>query len=156
MGGKLNMKKDYEINSSTLAILAVDNKISKVIEEEEEFLVTESVMKIIDKSCKFFGSSYYGRFEGTKHLLGISYKSPIIIEETKNIIFFPTTSPRIDECSWISLNNINTYKKNKNKSNLIFSNGYKLELDISYNILENQILRATRLDSILRKRKIGE
>ena len=150
------MKNEYEINTSTLAIIAVDNKISKVIEEEEEFFVKEPVMKIIDKSCKFFGSSYFGRFEGTKHLLGISYKSPIIIEESRNIIFFPTASPRIDDCSWISLNNIMSYNKKKNKSNLIFSNGYNLELDISYNILENQILRATRLDSVLRKRKIGE
>lgn len=150
------MKDNYEINSSTLAILAVDNKISKVIEEEEEFLVNESTIKIIDKSCKFFGSSYFGRFEGTKHLIGISYKSPIIIEETKNIIFFPTASPRISDCSWISLNNITSYDKIKNKTKLTFSNGYNLELDISYNILENQILRATRLDSVIRKRKIGE
>lgn len=149
------MKEEYEINSETFAIIAIDQTMSKVIEKNNVFYVKISAMDIIDNSCKFFGSSYLGRFEGTKNLTGISYKSPIIIEESRNIIFFPTTSPRINGCNWISLNNISEYTKNKSKTNLIFSNGYNLEIDISYNIIENQILRATRLDSILRKRKIG-
>lgn len=149
------MKNEYEINSETLAIISIDRTMSKVIERDNVFFVNISAMNIIDNSCKFFGSSYSGRFEGTKNLTGISYKSPIIIEETKNIIFFPTSSPRIVGCSWISLNNISNYKKNKTKTNLIFSNGYNLEIDISYNIIENQILRAIKLDSILRKRKMG-
>lgn len=149
------MKEEYEINSETFAIIAIDQTMSKVIEKNDVFYVKISAMDIIDNSCKFFGSSYIGRFEGTKNLTGISYKSPIIIEESRNIIFFPTTSPRINGCNWISLNNISEYTKNKSKTNLIFSNGYNLEIDISYNIIENQILRATRLDSILRKRKIG-
>ena len=110
------MKENYEINLSTLAVIAVDNKTSKIIEGTEEFLVKRSAINIIDKSCKFFGSSYNGRFEGTKHLTGISYKSPIIIEETKNIIFFPTSSPRIADCSWISLNHILDYKKEDGKT----------------------------------------
>lgn len=147
------MKENYEINLSTLAIIPLNNKRCKVIEESNEFIVNETAFSIIDKSCKFFGSSYNGRFEGTKHLTGISYKSPIIIEETRNIIFFPTSSPRIADCSWISLNNILNYKNICGKTILEFNNGYNLKLDISYNIVENQILRATRLDSILRKRK---
>ena len=149
------MKREYEINSDTLAVIAIDQSMSKVIEKNDVFYVNVSAMDIIDCSCKFFGSSYSGRFEGTKNLTGISYKSPIIIEETRNIIFFPTASPRINGCTWISLNNILDYSKNDKKTNLKFSNGYNLELDISYNIIENQILRATRLDSILRSRKIG-
>lgn len=42
---------------------------------------------IIDQSCRSFGSSYLGRHEGTKHLTGINYKAPIIIEETQSMIF---------------------------------------------------------------------
>lgn len=150
------MKKTYEINSSTCAIIWINNKISKVVEKEDEFFVEKSAMSIIDDSCKFFGSSYMGRFEGTKHLMGINYKSPIIIEETKNIIFFPTSSPRGKECSWISLNNLTDYKRERKCTTLEFINGYQLELCISFESIENQILRATRLDSVLRRRKIGE
>ena len=150
------MKKEYEINPSTLAVLGINKNISRVIEEDEEFYVEKSAMSIIDNSCKFFGSSYSGRFEGTKHLTGVHYKSPLIIEETKNIIFFPTASPRIKECSWIALNNLVGYKKNNKTTRLEFNKGYKLEICVSYKILENQILKATRLDSVLRQRKIGE
>ena len=144
----------YEINSSTLAIIPIETKVSKIIEEENDYIINKSTTEVIDDSCKFFGSSYVGRFEGTKSLIGVSYKSPIIIEETKEIIFFPTSSPRFDNCFWISLNHIEIYQKKENCSIIIFKNGQTLELDISYGSLDNQILRATRLESILRKRKL--
>ena len=37
----------------------------------------------MDDSCKYFGSSYQGRYEGTKNLIGMNYKLPIIIEESR-------------------------------------------------------------------------
>ena len=147
------MRESYEINSSTLAVIAVDKRTSKIMEESNEFFVQKPVFEIINASCKFFGSSYVGRFEGTKYLTGISYKSPIIIEESKNIIFFPTASPRSFDCSWIALNQILTYNDLFGKTTIRFNNGSLLNLNISYTIIENQILRATKLDSILRKRK---
>lgn len=147
------MKTEYEINPSTIAIISIEKNLTKVIEVEREFFVENSSLKIIDNSCKFFGSSYEGRFEGTKNLTGIANKSPIIIEESKNIIFFPTASPRRDYCNWISLNKIDNYKRSGTKTILKFTNNYHLELNMSFESLENQILRATRLDAILRKRK---
>lgn len=142
----------YEINKETLAIIPIEEEISKVIEEEKEFIINASVMKIIDDSCKFFGSSYDGRFEGTKTIMGISHKSPIIIEETRKIIFFPTTSPRINTCSWISLNNIKEYYKSNSNTVIVFSCGKKIKLQLSYPIVDNQVLRATRLEALLNKR----
>lgn len=144
--------ENYEINKETLAIIPIEEEVSKVIEEEKEFIVRASVMKIIDDSCKFFGSSYEGRFEGTKTIMGISHKSPIIIEETRKIIFFPTTSPRISTCSWISLNNIKDYYKCDDNTTILFNCGKKIKLHLSYPIIDNQILRATRLEALLNKR----
>ncbi|MDD4036670.1 MAG: competence protein ComK, partial [Bacilli bacterium] len=103
---------------------------------------------------QYFGSSFVGRLKGTKNLTGVTHKSPIIIEETNEIIFFPTSSPRLYECCWISLNNISDYQKDSNNSTILFDTGYQLSLDMSYGSLDNQILRATRLESVLRKRKI--
>jgi competence protein ComK len=150
------MLNNYEINVHTIAIIPIKNKTSKIIESQDEFNVNKSTTEIVDDSCRYFGSSYAGRFEGTKSLIGFNYKAPIIIEETTEIIFFPTSSPRFDSCYWISLKHISNYEKEDSKSILIFDNGKKIELDISYSSLENQILRATRLESILRKRKITE
>lgn len=142
----------YEINDKTLAIIPVENNISKVLEEDTIYFVNKKTTDIIDHSCKYFGSSYAGRFEGTKHILGFNYKAPIIIEETKNMIFFPTSSPRFDNCMWISLKHIKKYDKYNNKSIVSFKGGKTLTLNMSYNSLENQIFRATRLESVLNDR----
>ncbi len=144
---------NYEINKETLAVIALEEEKCMVYEENREFLLNCSSMKVIDDSCKFFGSSYQGRFEGTKNMLNISHKAPIIIEESRGIIFFPTTSPRMEDCSWISLNNIENYYKSKEGTNIKFSCGKVLKFKLAFGIMDNQILRATRLLVISDKRK---
>ena len=145
---------NYIINSNTIALIPIKNKITRVIEKDNYFIINENPMKIIENSCEYFGSSYSGRHRGTKILTGINYKSPIIIEETKNIIFFPTTSPRDINCAWISLYYINNYMKKEDKLEVLFENGEKVLFNMSYGSFDNQYLRATKLESILRKRKI--
>ena len=144
----------YEINTATIAILALSNFKNKIIEDNNSFVIDRTTPKIIDDSCRYFGSSYLGRFEGSKNFLGGTvYKCPIIIEETREIIFFPTGSARSPECSWISLNKISYYKREKQETIIFFKNGTHLKIPISYASFENQILRASRLESILRQRK---
>lgn len=145
----------YEINSNTIALIPISEDQTKVIEVSNSFIVNMNSMQIIKRSCEFFGSSYMGRHEGTKRLIGINYKSPIIIEESRDIIYFPTTSPRLSDCSWFSLKHILKYEDSNGKSLIYFENGETLEIDISINSFDNQVLRATKLESILRKRKLN-
>lgn len=147
---------EYEINSSTLAIIPIDNTTSKIYEEESEYIVKKSSNSIIKENCEFYGSSYEGRCVGTKCLTGIKTKYPIIIEESRNIIFFPTTSSRTQQSSWIALNKVKKYTKINNKSKIHFKNDTNLSLDISYYSLDNQICRATMLKSKLYERKLEE
>mgnify|MGYP000849135981 FL=1 len=144
---------EYEINKDTFAILPIGKTQSRIIEKDHTFIVNVTPMQIISDNCSYFGSSYNGRFSGTKKLIGVSHKAPIIIEETNEVIFFPTNSPRLDDCAWISLKNLYNYKRNNENSMVIFTNGDLLDLDISYGILDNQVLRAARLESVLRLRK---
>ena len=144
--------KNYEINKETLAIIPYGDDKSKVYEENNELIINETPMEIVNKSCYFFGSSYQGRLNGTKSMINISHKAPIIIEESRKIIFFPTMSPRLNECSWISLSNIENYFRSNNFTIIKFYCGKVLKLEISYGIIDNQVLRATRLESILDKR----
>ena len=144
---------EYEVSRETLAIIPISKNRCRVIEESEEVIVDKSSYEIINNSCMYFGSSYEGRFKGTKKLIGVSHKSPIIIEETTELIFFPTSSTRLRECAWISLKGINHIKKEDFKTKVIFETGLELDLDISHRSLNNQILRATMLESVLRKRK---
>jgi competence protein ComK len=147
------MIEEYEINRNTIAIIPVDEKMSKIIENNETFLVNQKTLNIIDNSCRYFGSSYKGRHEGTKKLIGINYKSPIIIEETKELIFFPTSSPRYENCHWLCLDKIKEHTESKYGSLVKFVNNEEIEINISSLSLENQILRSIKLNSVLRKRK---
>ena len=143
----------YEVNKNTVAILPIGEDQSKIIELDNTFIVNMNSMKIIERSCKFFGSTYLGRHEGTKMLTGITHKTPIIIEESRNMIYFPTTSPRLQKCAWFALKHIKNYVNNNGKSLVTFENGKKMELNLSFGSFDNQFLHATKLESILIKRK---
>lgn len=146
---------DYEINTNTLALISQNEDNTKVLEDVSEYIVEKNAFEIVEHSCEYFGSTYEGRHSGTKNLIGVTHKAPIIIEEYYNIIFFPTSSPKNPECIWLSLNNILTYKVGSSlKTTLIeFKNGKKIEVPVSIGSLNNQILRATRLESVINSRK---
>ncbi len=145
---------NYEINVETLAILPIDSTTSKVLELNNEYLVNNSVNEILKNSCSYFGSSFSGRVEGSKNMLGSVYKVPIIVEESKSIIFFPTMSPTLPENVWISLNNILKYVQENTKTIIYFGNNKKLEINVPYLSIENQIIKSTMLESIAKRRKI--
>ena len=44
-------------------------------------------------------------------------------------------------------------KRDKNKTILVFNSGHLIDLNISYGLLDNQVLRATRLETVLKLRK---
>lgn len=144
--------QEYEINTDTLALINENDK-TKVYESNNSFYVYKNANKIMEESCQYFGSSFLTTSQGTFNLIGVSHKCPIIVEETKEIIFFPTTSPRLKTCCWISLNNILRYYRLKDKVIIEFKNKEKIELPLSYGSIDNQVLRATRLESVLRGRK---
>lgn len=144
---------DYEVNYDTQVILPIEGSKSKVIESDNVYVVNQTVQEVLEHSCEYFGSSYEGRKEGTRKMLGITHKSPIIVEESQKMIFFPTTSPERLDCIWVNLEKIEKYYKVDNKkSAIIFKNGDKLEFDVSFGSLSNQILRATRLKFVLDER----
>lgn len=141
---------NYLINSNTLAIMSYLNR-SIVFEKNRKIVVNKNPNAIIKSNCNMYGSSYAGRVEGTKKLTGYSYKAPIIIEDKNNIIFFPTCSPRLKNTSWININNVEYAYKDKNNNKIMFNNGFSIPVKSSLNVINNQILRATRLSSKLMK-----
>ncbi len=144
---------NYEINNDTQLLLPITDQKTKVIEQDNEYVIDLNINKIMEHSCEYFGSSYEGRKEGTRKLLGITHKPPIIVEESNKIIFFPTASPENVECCWINLESIEKYYRiNSSKSAILFKNGDIIEFNVSYGSLTNQILRATRLKYILQER----
>lgn len=147
---------DYEISQGTLAIIPNEDQNSLVYEDDERFIINEKPFKIMEESCKYFGSTYKGRKDSAKKILGAEYKVPIIIEDYNNVIVFPTTSPTADDCAWISLKRVKGIEKiDTYNTRIIFDNGREIIVPTSYRSIENQLSRASRLDVILRKRLNG-
>ena len=94
----------YEISNGTLAIVPNDGNSSVVYEDEERYIIDDLPFKIMEDSCKYFGSTYKGRKDGAKEILGAEYKVPIVIDNSNDLIVFPTTSPLAEDCIWVSLN----------------------------------------------------
>lgn len=144
----------YEISNGTLAIVPNEDDNSLIYEDNERFIVEETPFKIMEDSCKYFGSTYKGRKDSAKEILGAEYKIPVVIEDSTNLIVFPTTSPKAEDCAWICLNRVkNINKVDSFNTKITFDNDKELIVPCSYRSIENQLSRASRLDVILRKRK---
>lgn len=149
----------YEINSETCALIPENGQTTKIINGSKILTQPQNINTIVNYSCEYYGSSFDGRVKGSKAVLGMRYKLPIIIEESRELIFFPTTSYDNEKCAWISLQNISSYEqagKSKNKTKIVFKSGVTINYPISYESFENQLLRATRLLLILKNRKENE
>ena len=142
----------YEINEETFAVISKSYGRTKIIEENQDYEIENDAYKVMDESCKYYGSSYKGRIEGSKALLNCSYKLPIVVEESSVLIFFPIKSSLLEDCCWINLNSIKNIEKVDNKTKIVFKNGKEEVFDISKLSLENQIYRSSKLESIIFKR----
>jgi len=147
-------KVGYIINSETLILLPLENEKTKVFEVDNVLVVNDSVENIVKNSCYYFGSSLKGRQDGTKNMLNCRIKVPIVVEDSKKMIFFPTHSHTNAENVWVSFNNLLKYTKyDKGTTIFHFKNNNEINVKVTYNVVDNQIIRCIKLDSILSKRK---
>lgn len=144
----------YEISKGTLAIVPNEKNGSLVYEDNYRYVIPQTPFSIMEDSCKYFGSTYEGRKQGAKEILGAEYKVPIVVEDADNLIVFPTTSPLAEDCCWISLKKVHKiYEIDQTHTRIVFDNNQEIIVECSYRSVENQISRASRLDLILRNRK---
>lgn len=145
---------NYEINTETLIIFPYGNGKSKVYEYDSEHIVHCIPLNIIEYSCLFFGASLEGRKAAVKEMLGIDMKVPILIEDSNNIIFFPITNCVHKSSIWISYQNLLKYSKLDEFSTVLyFHNNKQLVIDVKYNLIDNQVIRCAKLDTLLNKRR---
>lgn len=145
--------ESYEINKETIALIPRENK-TIVYEEDNSFIVDKTPLEILEDSCEYFGSSLQGRQIGTTSLVGFTHKVPVVVEESFNLIFFPTLSPKNKSCSWLSYSHILKLDKFKNKTILQAKNGKRIIIDSSTAIIDNQMYRCSRLRNVLEDRKL--
>ena len=123
--------KKYEINKKTAAIVGVNKNYSKVIEEKRDYIINDNSYSVMEHSCEYFGSTYNGRSNGSKSILGSKYKVPIIVEETNDLIFFPISEIENPQCMWISLNWFDRVESENGNTFIYLKNGKKIKTGIS-------------------------
>lgn len=153
----LDVIPEYEINVETMALLPHYDEHANlhtiVMEETGAFSVPLSPLKLIDESCRYYGSSYAGRLEGIKRVMGIAKKAPIAVSVELSIFFFPHESPSNDSCVWLSHTHIESLeKKDKQRTVVFFSNGESLVVNASKNQLETKVLRTAQYRHLLQNR----
>lgn len=128
------------INGKTL-IIYYNNFNTVMINTDGKIIINGNFIRsILNKSCIFYGSSLNGRLKGSKDLLKCRYKLPIIISESNRLIFFP-----VNKYFWINFNMIESFEKKENHTIIIFKNGYKRSIFVSYRVVNNQMLKCSRL-----------
>ncbi len=147
--------KNYEINEDTMAVIPVSYYETLIKEKDREFVVSKNSYEIMEESCEYYGSTMSGRLKAAKKIFDCPYKTPLLIEESENIIFFPTKSSKDEDCLWINNNYVKKVVKNDNLTTLIFINDDRIDIDISKLSLDNQIARSARYENILSKRKLS-
>lgn len=141
------------VNEEIYALIYSKNG-TKIILDNDLLITNEIPTMIIEKMCLFYGSSLKGRIMGTRNILGIGYKCPIIISENKSIIAIPSSSYKEKTCNWIMLNGVlKYYYIQPKKLRIILKNGQEIDLDMSLGSFDRQILRASRLLAVLNARK---
>ncbi|MDL4842854.1 competence protein ComK [Aquibacillus rhizosphaerae] len=94
-----------------------------------------------------------GRQEGTKNVCGITHKSPISIDHSSGMYFFPTSSPQNPNCSWISHSHIDQINRAPDHcTTIIFKNGRTVTLPVSHGSMQNQVQRTAQFRYLLQNR----
>ncbi len=148
------MITEYIINSSTLFLIRDNDECATISYEINDVLgICKDAKEIISDSCEFYGSSYSARLSFSKNNSKTKSKYPILIEESKRIIFFPTWSLNNKKCMWLSYNNIKKVLKKGTGTRIIFSNNGFVDVDTSVKIFDRQLLICADLEQLLISRQ---
>lgn len=109
--------------------------------KDECTVIKDRTPKIIDRSCRFYGSSYNFKKEDTMRITGISSKPPLLFTPLFPPYFFPTHSDRKDENTWINIHYVEQIKPLKDKKcKVIFVDDQTITVNISAHSMHHQYL----------------
>lgn len=148
------MKKDnytskFEITPLTMAIVPHESEEgvvhTRIMERETSYLVASHPSKVIDSACKYFGASLKGRQEGAFDVCKFTHKVPIAIDPYSGMYYFPTESPVSQTCVWIAHTHVKEIRKAQyQQTEVIFTNGERIIVDVSFGSMQNQLHRTAQ------------
>ncbi|WP_397537212.1 competence protein ComK [Rummeliibacillus pycnus] len=144
------LEEIYTVSDNTMAFLpdfdGVGGFKTTILEVDDLKECHLNPVELLDQNLRFFGSSLRGASEGTRYILGEVNMYPVIMNLKHQLVWFPTRSPKKNDCVWLALNHIKSYKRNKNQSTkIIFTNGSSLNIEVSFSSFEMRMNRAYAL-----------
>ncbi|KAA0958733.1 hypothetical protein FQ085_03160 [Planococcus sp. ANT_H30] len=144
------MKQEYGISSETIVILPDFDEngfLNALICKKDEITKAGlSPYDLIDMNLRFRGSSMRGALDGARTLLDKRYMNPVILDKERDIILFPSRSPFREDCVWLSLRHVRSYRRSGTSHTLVeLSNNSTIRLDVSFHTFNKRIQRAYEL-----------
>ena len=133
----------YIINNNTV-YLKVKNEDVYVKEINNEITLRENILKLLNNSCIYYGSSLKGRILGAKSLIKSKYKLPLIISE-KNNLYFINIKDKNGYEYWFNFQYIKDYKYVDNLLKIFFIFDNFISINCSWTVFNNQMLKCSRL-----------
>ncbi len=102
-------EEKYRITKRTVAILPCFDLIMQsriILEDGTEISTPLRPYQLLQLSCRQYNSSIEERIFVAKRVAGVKGKVPVVIEPTSGLVFFPTKSPKRDDCEWYAWSHV--------------------------------------------------
>lgn len=144
------MNDYYIISDKTMLLYRdFDNNRTVIYDENDVFLVNKKLITLIRLSINNYKFNFIKR-DMIKKITNSNDKLPVVIDVFKEVILFPTHSPRNKDCVWVNYNNIKKIQKVKNNVTCIyFKNGKIFLINRSIYSIKNQISKCVIINNFL-------
>ena len=142
---------NYILNDEVLCFTLDDEDPERIliIEKRRRVTVRMTCLKFLKKCCKIYGHSYDIQRQFVIDNFNYYIKTPIIVSEYDNLIFFPTTSPSSKNCIWVSYSNVDRYVKEKDYTKIYFKGGKILNISASFTTVDSQITKCIKIEKFI-------
>lgn len=150
----MEIRAKHLINEKTVLVTGEYNDRgelwSRVIEEEETFLVTKTPTTVIEETLLHLGSNFLGARSSSKYLLSPMRMHPISVNPQLGILLFPTKNMLCHCCIWFSLIHVkSTYPIGVNQTEVLTSFGHTILIDMSERAFNNRRQKAIQLQDTI-------
>jgi len=129
----------YLINHDTLALEAVfvDGFKSRITTTHGVYYSKMSIKSLLEEACIRYGSTFDGRVQAIRLFFEYLHKTPLLINPGE-VGAFPTLSYLDPECVWLFNHHFQIKVLSANRSEVIFSTGHSVQVNVSKRVLIKQ------------------
>lgn len=140
-------EEKYRITKRTVAILPCFDVMKQsriILEDGSEITTPLRPYQLLQLSCRQYSSSIEERIFVAKRVAGVKGKVPVVIDPMTGLVFFPTKSPKRDDCEWYAWSHVRDIAVFDNVPHgiIVTQTGQTIQSNATAYVLKNQ-LKAT-------------